>query len=53
VNFIAQDMRPIAVVEGQGFKNLLKLLEPGYTVPARHTIMHALTAKHEGLKEKV
>uniref|UniRef100_A0A8C4GRK4 HAT C-terminal dimerisation domain-containing protein n=1 Tax=Dicentrarchus labrax TaxID=13489 RepID=A0A8C4GRK4_DICLA len=53
VDFIAQDMRPIAVVEGQGFKNLLKVLEPGYTVPARHTIMHALTAKYEGLKEKV
>ncbi|XP_039535814.1 E3 SUMO-protein ligase ZBED1-like [Pimephales promelas] len=46
-------MRPIAVVEGQGFKNLLKVLEPGYTVPARHTITNALTAKYEGLKDKV
>lgn len=40
-------------MEGQGFNNLLKVLEPGYSVPARQTIMHALTAKYEGLKEKV
>ncbi len=46
-------MRPIGVVEGQGFKNLLKVLEPGYAVPAHQTIMHALTTKYEGLREKV
>ena len=40
-------------MEGQGFKNMLKVLEPGYSVPARQTIMNALTEKYEGLKEKV
>ena len=45
--------RPIGVVEGKGFKNLLKVLEPGYSVPARQTIMHALTAKYEAVKERV
>lgn len=53
VNFIVQDMRPIGVMEGQGFQNLLKILEPGYSVPARQTIMHALTAKYGSLKETV
>ena len=43
-------MRPTGVVEGQGFKNLLKVWDPGYTVPACQTIMNAPTAKYEGLK---
>ncbi|KAJ8346063.1 hypothetical protein SKAU_G00302560 [Synaphobranchus kaupii] len=53
VDFIAQDMRPISVVEGKGFKHLLNILEPAYTAPARQTVMHALTAKYDGIKEKV
>ena len=33
-NFIVHDMRPIRVVEGQGFVQLLSYLEPGYKVPS-------------------
>ena len=33
---VARDLRPISVVEGTGFTNLLSFLEPGYKVPS-HT----------------
>ena len=32
--FIARDMRPIAAIEGEGFKQLIHVLEPGYTLPS-------------------
>ena len=33
--FVAQDLHPISVVDGQGFTRLLNYLEPGYKVPSR------------------
>ncbi|XP_020315982.1 zinc finger BED domain-containing protein 1-like [Oncorhynchus kisutch] len=53
VDFIALDMRPVNLIEGVGFKDMMKILEPGYTVPKRETVMQALTAKYETTKEKV
>lgn len=37
--FIVTDMRPISIVEGTGFKNLLTDLDPRYECPSRNTIM--------------
>lgn len=34
-DFIAQDMRPVSMVDSTGFKNLIIILSPVYTVPAR------------------
>ena len=31
--FVAHELRPMNVVEGQGFLNLMKCIKPGYTVP--------------------
>ncbi len=36
--FVARDLRPISVVDGDGFKSLMKYVEPGYRVPS-HTHM--------------
>ena len=33
--FVAWDLRPISVVDGQGFTRLMNYLEPGYKVPSR------------------
>ena len=33
--FIAKDMRPLSVVDGHGFKQLINSLGPGYKVPSR------------------
>lgn len=40
--FIARDMRPFSVVEGSGFKNLLKEMDPCYVLPTRKTISSKL-----------
>ncbi|CAI5660053.1 unnamed protein product, partial [Oreochromis niloticus] len=36
--FICKDMRPLSVVENKGFCNMIKTLEPRYTVPSRQHI---------------
>ena len=36
--FIVNDLRPISIISGQGFRDMLKLFEPKYTVPSRQTI---------------
>ena len=33
--FIAKDMRPYSIVDNEGFKNMLNVLEPRYEVPSR------------------
>lgn len=33
--FIAKDLRPYSVVENQGFRTMLQVLEPRYTLPSR------------------
>ena len=53
VEFVAMDMRPINIIEGEGFKRLVTLLEPGYTIPKRSTISEALTLKHNKLRGQV
>uniref|UniRef100_A0A1X7U908 BED-type domain-containing protein n=1 Tax=Amphimedon queenslandica TaxID=400682 RepID=A0A1X7U908_AMPQE len=32
---VARDLRPISIVEGKGFKQLLNFIEPGYSVRSR------------------
>ena len=34
-DFVLKDMRPVSVVDGQGFLNLMHVVEPRYTVPCR------------------
>ena len=38
LDWIAGDMRPLGIANDPGFQNLLKYLEPGYSVPFRTTI---------------
>ena len=33
--FIVKDLRPYSVVQNAGFKNLIRVLEPKYTIPSR------------------
>ena len=33
VEFVARDLRPVSVVDGCGFLNLMEVAEPRYTVP--------------------
>ena len=51
--FVAKDLRPIGVVEGEGFQRLIQMLEPAYTVPSRKTISKELKVMQEEVKENV
>ena len=35
---ITTDLLPINVVDGQGFREVIKYIEPGYDIPSRTTI---------------
>ena len=37
-NMISTDLLPINVVDGQGFREVIKNIEPGYNIPSRTTI---------------
>ena len=54
---IATDCLPISFVDNEGFRNLMKFLEPGYDVPSRPTITAHLkklyNTKKQALKEKL
>ena len=47
VDMIAIDLRPIAIVEGDGFKRMMATLKPGYTCPSRKHISTIITRKYE------
>ena len=53
VDFVALDLRPIAVVDGCGFNKLLTCLEPGYTVPSRTFVMNSLKQQYSVMKQKL
>lgn len=48
--FICKDYRPFAVVEGEGFKRLIKELAPSYKIPSVTTLKNALDEKYEVTK---
>ena len=51
--FVAHDLRPVAVVDGVGFIKLLNVLEPGYVVPSQPHIMSILRQQYLSLLKKV
>lgn len=44
------DMRPVNVVEGEGFRKLMKIMEPDYTVPNSSSISNTLSLKYSDLR---
>ena len=52
-DFVAMDLRPLSVVEGQGFKRLLNFVEPNYTVPSRTHITTLCRRKYLSAKEQL
>ena len=53
VEFVVRDLRPVSVVDGYGFLNLMETAEPRYTVPCRRTIMNLIDRKYSDLKRSV
>lgn len=50
VNFTVQSLKPVSTVEGNVFRHLIIILEAGFTVSTRETIMHGLNTKYDTLK---
>lgn len=52
--FIAKDLRPYSVVENEGFRNLLTVIDPRYEVPSRtHFATSVLPKMYHTVKDKV
>jgi len=52
INMVAIDLKPITMVEGEGFVDLLHNLEPGYKLPSRKHVTKMIQKKHESVIEK-
>ena len=51
---IALDCHPFSIVDDEGFINLIRQLEPRYTIPSRKYIIEKVVMKiYMDLKEKV
>ncbi|KAM4557777.1 E3 SUMO-protein ligase ZBED1-like [Odontesthes bonariensis] len=57
VNMIVKDMLPLSVADGEGFRELMGFIEPGYRIPSRKTFTNRLeqqyAEKKAELKEKL
>ena len=50
---IVQNLRPIWIVEFEGFRSLLSHLEPGYTLPSHKNFVSDINHKFETCKDKL
>ena len=53
VEFIAKDMCPLSVVDGNSFKQLINCLEPGCKVPSRTHVTSICHKKFVAVKEQL
>uniref|UniRef100_A0A3Q1GJ54 HAT C-terminal dimerisation domain-containing protein n=1 Tax=Acanthochromis polyacanthus TaxID=80966 RepID=A0A3Q1GJ54_9TELE len=53
LNMIVKDMRPLSMVECEGFQEMLKSFNPGYTIPLRTHFASLLDKKYEARVDKV
>ena len=47
VDFLVTDCRPVAVTQGKGFHQMLRLLAPGYTLPDKAKLAQSVRRKYE------
>ena len=52
-NFIVKDVRPLAAVQGEGFKEILNVFEPDYTVLSHTTLWTMINRQCDALRESV
>ncbi|XP_076134518.1 E3 SUMO-protein ligase ZBED1-like [Alosa pseudoharengus] len=52
LNMIVKDLQPFSIVEDEGFRALVKKLDPTYTLPSRKTLKAMMSEKYAVEKEK-
>ncbi len=50
VNWLVKDCRPICVVEGKGFQEMIRLLAPGYVIPDSRRLTTAVKKKYDEVR---
>ncbi|XP_029986274.1 zinc finger BED domain-containing protein 1-like [Sphaeramia orbicularis] len=53
LNFVLKDCRPLSIVEGEGFRELLQVLEPSYVLPTRKTVKEMVAQKYGEEQDRV
>uniref|UniRef100_A0A3B4VA39 BED-type domain-containing protein n=1 Tax=Seriola dumerili TaxID=41447 RepID=A0A3B4VA39_SERDU len=53
VNFIVQDMRPLAAVSGNGFRDIIHFFELGYVIPSHTTLWKTITHQYDELRAQL
>ncbi|XP_028318369.1 zinc finger BED domain-containing protein 4-like [Gouania willdenowi] len=53
LNMLVKDMRPLSMVEGAGFQQMLKSFNPGYTIPSRMHFARLLDKKYNATVDQV
>ena len=46
MDMVTRDLHPAVIVEGRGFKDLMKYIEPGYRVPTATHISKVVCKKN-------
>jgi hypothetical protein len=53
VNWLVKDCRPICVVEGKGFQEMLRLLAPGYIIPENRRLTTAVKKRYDEVRREL
>ncbi|XP_032446924.1 zinc finger BED domain-containing protein 1-like [Xiphophorus hellerii] len=53
LNMIITDMRPLSVVEDEGFQKMISTFNPNYTPPSRTYFVKMMEKKYEEIKDKL
>lgn len=53
LSMIVKDMRPLAIVEGEGFKEMLTTFKSEYTLPSRRCFTNMMERKYETSLKKL
>ncbi|XP_063749861.1 E3 SUMO-protein ligase ZBED1-like [Eleginops maclovinus] len=53
LNMIIKDMRPMAIVEGVGFREMINTFHPGYLLPSRRHFTDLMEEKYKATLDKV
>lgn len=53
LNMIVTDMRPLSIVEDEGFQKMISAFNPNYALPSRTYFMKMMEKKYEDIKGKL
>ena len=50
---VARDLHPVSMVKGNGFRQLINFLEPGYQIPSHTHVTTVCSCMHQVGRERV